>query len=115
MDIITAAQNAKLLSPAMAQLSGEQKNAALKEIAHALKANAQKIFDANAQDLEQAQKQRLAAPIIKRLTFNQRHRFRTIAYHTAKPRPQSASQNDCLHTVLPFCLLFPTQFLLFLY
>lgn len=71
MDIITAAQNAKLLSPAMAQLSGEQKNAALKEIAHALKANAQKIFDANAQDLEQAQKQRLAAPIIKRLTFNQ--------------------------------------------
>ena len=71
MDIITAAQNAKLLSPAMAQLSGEQKNAALKEIAHALKSNAQKIFDANAQDLEQAQKQRLAAPIIKRLTFNQ--------------------------------------------
>lgn len=71
MDIITAAQNAKLLSPAMAQLSGEQKNAALKEIVHALKANAQKIFDANAQDLEQAQKQRLAAPIIKRLTFNQ--------------------------------------------
>lgn len=33
MDIITAAQNAKQISPAMAQLSGELKNAALREIA----------------------------------------------------------------------------------
>ena len=71
MDIITAAQNAKQLAPAMAQLSGKLKNAALMEISNALKNNAQKIFDANRQDLEQAQKEQLAAPIIKRLTFNQ--------------------------------------------
>ena len=64
MDIITAAQNAKLLSPAMAQLSGEQKNAALKEIAHALKSNAQKIFDANAQDLEPVSYTHLTLPTI---------------------------------------------------
>ncbi len=71
MDIITAAQNAKQISPAMAQLSGELKNAALREIAQALKANAQIIFDANSQDLAQAQKDELTAPVIKRLTFNQ--------------------------------------------
>ena len=71
MDIITAAKKAKEASYVMAQLSGEQKNRALKNIAEALKANAQEIFEANEHDLEQAEKDGLAQPIIKRLSFKQ--------------------------------------------
>lgn len=71
MDIITAAKKAKEASYATAQLSGEQKNRALKNIAEALKANAQEIFEANEHDLEQAEKDGLSQPIIKRLSFKQ--------------------------------------------
>lgn len=71
MDIITAAKKSKEASYAMAQLSGEQKNRALQGIAEALKANSQEIFEANARDLEQAEKDGLAQPIIKRLSFKQ--------------------------------------------
>ncbi len=71
MDIITAAKKAKEASYAVAQLSGEQKNRALENIAEALKANSQEIFEANAYDLEQAEKDGLAQPIIKRLSFKQ--------------------------------------------
>lgn len=56
MEFIEIAKNAKAASLKLATLSTEVKNAALEAVASALEANKQKLFDANAQDLVDAQK-----------------------------------------------------------
>lgn len=56
MDFLQTAQNAKEASLQLANLSTEIKNSALEAVAKSLEANKQKIFDANAQDLLEAQK-----------------------------------------------------------
>ena len=56
MDFIQIAKSAKESSLKLANLSSELKNSALKAVADSIEANKQKIFDANAQDLSDAQK-----------------------------------------------------------
>lgn len=56
MDFIQIAKNAKEASLQMASLTTEVKNSALEAIAKGIEQNKQKIFDANAQDLAEAQK-----------------------------------------------------------
>ncbi|MBE6032398.1 MAG: glutamate-5-semialdehyde dehydrogenase [Clostridiales bacterium] len=55
----------------MAALSGEERNAALRKVAAALKDREEEIFAANRLDLENAEKVQLAAPIVKRLKFDE--------------------------------------------
>ena len=71
MDIATAAGAAKKASIEMAMLKGEVKNSALRAIAQALTANADKIAEANALDIGNAKKSNLALPLLKRLKFDQ--------------------------------------------
>ena len=56
MDFEQIAKNAKEASLKLASLSTEVKNNALQVVANAIEANKQQIFDANAQDLIEAQK-----------------------------------------------------------
>lgn len=56
MDFIQIAKNAKEASLKLANLSSELKNKALEAVANSIETNQQKIFDANAQDLTDAQK-----------------------------------------------------------
>lgn len=55
----------------MASLDCQIRNEALKAISKALIENKQKIFDANQADLDQALANHLAAPIVKRLKFDE--------------------------------------------
>jgi glutamate-5-semialdehyde dehydrogenase len=54
----------------MAALATEVKNRALEKIGKALEANQEDIIAANARDLDQARKEGLAAPLLKRLRFD---------------------------------------------
>lgn len=56
MEFIEIAKNAKEASLKLATLSTEVKNAALEAVAKGLEANKQRLFEANAQDLKDAQK-----------------------------------------------------------
>jgi glutamate-5-semialdehyde dehydrogenase len=72
MALITElAQQAKHASILLAGLSSELKNAALGEIAKALKAKSNDIIAANKIDLEMSVKANLAEPLMKRLKFDQ--------------------------------------------
>jgi len=71
MDIKKTANKARAASIHLAAATGEIKNKALGEIAQALKANADAIAAANEIDLHSAQKEKLAAPLLKRLKFDQ--------------------------------------------
>ncbi len=71
MKIKEQAKSVKMAAPKMAGSSGEQRNNALKAIAEALKKNQDKIFAANKADLEQAEKDHVAAAIVKRLKFDE--------------------------------------------
>ena len=55
----------------MAGTSEEARNKALLEVVKQLKARQQEIFEANAMDLKQAEIDKVAAPIIKRLKFDE--------------------------------------------
>ncbi len=55
----------------LAALNGETKNRALEEIRLALSSRREEIFAANGKDLERSRKENLAAPLMKRLTFDQ--------------------------------------------
>ena len=55
----------------MAGTSEEARNKALLEVVKQLKARRQEIFEANAMDLKQAEIDKVAAPIIKRLKFDE--------------------------------------------
>lgn len=71
MTIRDKAQQAKKASIRMAAAGVQIKNAALEEIANALKAQAPAIAQANQEDLEAATRDHLAAPLLKRLKFQE--------------------------------------------
>jgi glutamate-5-semialdehyde dehydrogenase len=70
MDIHSVAIQCKEAAILMSALSGPVKDAALKNIIRVLKDESGRIFEANAQDLEQAEKDKLDAPLMKRLKFD---------------------------------------------
>ena len=61
----------KAVSPYMGTLDLEVRNKALAAIAEALVTNKNKIFEANAADIEAATKEGLEGPVIKRLRFDE--------------------------------------------
>ena len=70
MDIKEMASLCKSAGIFMSALSSDIKNAALKNIIKALEDNMDRIIAANKTDLEQAQKDKLEPPLIKRLGFD---------------------------------------------
>ena len=62
----------KLAAPNMAGCSNEIRNAALKAAAEALLAHQSEIFEANRQDLVKAESDHVAAPVMKRLKFDEK-------------------------------------------
>jgi glutamate-5-semialdehyde dehydrogenase len=71
MAVIQDALAAKTASIQLAAAKGHTKNAALAQIARALKAGADRIVAANEKDLTKAQQANLATPMLKRLSFGQ--------------------------------------------
>jgi glutamate-5-semialdehyde dehydrogenase len=71
MDIEQVAQEARRAATRMAALDGGAKNKALEEIIRSLQAGQARIVAANRRDLEQAEKEGLAAPLLKRLRFDE--------------------------------------------
>lgn len=71
MSIKETAAIARQASLRLAAATTEQKNKALKAVRAALLANADAIIAANAADMAQAKKDNLAAPLLKRLKFDQ--------------------------------------------
>lgn len=69
-DIAETAAAAKTASIALAAVKTETKNAALARIAAALEARSEEIIRANKSDLADAEKNNLAAPLLKRLKFD---------------------------------------------
>jgi glutamate-5-semialdehyde dehydrogenase len=65
------AVRAKQASIRLAALEGDVKDRAISEIARSLERNAGKIAEANRSDLERAERERLAAPLLKRLRFDE--------------------------------------------
>ena len=61
----------KLAAPQLAATSEEVRNQALAAVSEALLANREEIFAANAADMEQAEKDGVAGPILKRLKFDE--------------------------------------------
>ena len=70
MDIHSIASQCKEAAILMSALSSPIKDAALKNIIQSLLKNSDHIFEANAKDLEQAKKDKLDAPLMKRLKFD---------------------------------------------
>ncbi len=70
MSIADIAKEAKKAAIQLAVVGTGVKNAALAEIAKALKQNTDKIISANKQDLADAEKNNLAEPLLKRLKFD---------------------------------------------
>ena len=68
-DFETIAKNAKTASKMLGAVSSETRNLALKNIAEELKANSEKIFDANKKDLEEA-RTLVERGELKQSTFN---------------------------------------------
>lgn len=68
-ELIEKAKKAREASYSMALLNREQKDRALTAIADALNAGKDKIFEANAEDLRNAEEANLEKPLIKRLKF----------------------------------------------
>ena len=71
MELHQIAHQAKQAAIGLAALKSETKNEALARIADTLQAHAPAIVAANQADCEQAAKQRLAAPLLKRLRFDE--------------------------------------------
>jgi len=71
MDIKQIAKQAKAASIRLAAVSSEIKNNALGNIARALEKNTAAISSANTADLKKAEKENLAAPLLKRLKFDE--------------------------------------------
>ncbi len=71
MNINEKSMLAKKASILMAAVKSEDKNQALKNIAKALKNSQHEIIAANRIDLERSEKQNLAAPLLKRLKFDE--------------------------------------------
>ena len=75
MDIRDKSMAAKKASIQLAAVKGETKNKALKLIAEALQEKAAEIVEANQKDLERSKQENLAAPLLKRLKFDE-HKIR---------------------------------------
>jgi len=71
MNITQAAAAAKAASIQLAAVTTRAKNDALAQIARTLRQNASQILAANQKDLQNAQNNNLAAPLLKRLKFDQ--------------------------------------------
>ena len=71
MSITEIAKSAKNASITLAAVKTKAKNLALSEIAKALQQNSKAIIEANKQDIAAAQKNNLAAPLLKRLKFDE--------------------------------------------
>ncbi|MFZ0035740.1 MAG: glutamate-5-semialdehyde dehydrogenase [Sedimentisphaerales bacterium] len=71
MGIAETAKQAKKASIQLAAVKTDVKNAALAEIAKAIKQNADKIISANKKDLADAEKNKLSTPLLKRLKFDE--------------------------------------------
>ncbi len=69
-EMIEKAKKAKLMSNILAATDVSVRNTALKKIADALDAKKAEIFSANKQDIERSEKEGIAAPLIKRLKFD---------------------------------------------
>ena len=67
----TAARAAKEASFALAAAPAQERSRALAAVADALEARREAIFAANATDVEQAQREGMAAPALKRLRFDE--------------------------------------------
>ncbi len=72
MGIRESASLAKRASIRMAAMETDVKNRALAAVSEALKANQQQIIQANKEDLTEAEKTNLAAPLLKRLKFDEK-------------------------------------------
>lgn len=70
MDIQEIASHCKSAAIFLSALSGDSKNNALQQITRALKEKEDLILEANKKDIEKAQKDHLAAPLVKRLKFD---------------------------------------------
>ena len=79
MSISEIASAAKLASIRLAAIKTDVKNSALAEIAEALKQHSAEIVSANREDLSAAEKNNLAAPLLKRLKFDEDKIAQTIA------------------------------------
>ena len=71
MDVTGSIRNVKEDSFLMASLSEEMRNDALDAMADALQQNKAAIFEANRRDLEAAQRNDLAGPLVSRLKFDE--------------------------------------------
>ncbi len=71
MSIIEDSKKMKIDSPFLAATSNELRNESLKKIAENLKNNAALIFEQNAIDLANAEKNNVSAAVMKRLKFNE--------------------------------------------
>jgi glutamate-5-semialdehyde dehydrogenase len=72
MDISIDAKNAKNASILLAAISGDTKNDALKRIIEGLKSREKDIVSANKEDIKYSHDVKLAAPLIKRLSFDEK-------------------------------------------
>jgi len=70
MDIQAIASQCKKAAILMSALSSKKKDKALQYIINALKNHSDRILEANRSDIEQAQKDELQAPLMKRLRFD---------------------------------------------
>jgi glutamate-5-semialdehyde dehydrogenase len=71
MGVADIAKQAKKAAIQLSAVKTDAKNAALTEIAEALKQNADKIISANKKDLTDAKKTKLSTPLLKRLKFDE--------------------------------------------
>ena len=78
MKIQELVQAAKQASIKLAASGADLKNGALKEIARALEASSEKITAANREDLSRSEKEKLAAPLLKRLKFDEQKIKETV-------------------------------------
>jgi glutamate-5-semialdehyde dehydrogenase len=71
MDLTILAQSAKKASIRLSAVSAEKKNSALKSIVNALKQNTAKITEANKQDMDKAENDKISPALLKRLKFDE--------------------------------------------
>lgn len=71
MNVREQVQKVKMAAPAMANSTEESRNRALSKVSEVLLANKDTIFTANQKDMEQAELDGVAGPILKRLKFDE--------------------------------------------
>ena len=79
MEIAAKAELAKRAAIGLAAVKTDRKNKALGAIAKALRKDSRRIIAANEADIKAAERQKLAAPLLKRLKFDEKKIEETIA------------------------------------